>query len=233
MMKQWPIKAVLFDFDLTLADSSIGIEDSTQYALRGLELNPVEGAAILSVIGLPLKTMFHTLTGSADPVSADAFVRLFLERADEVMVSSTVIFQEVPDLLRQLQSRGTKVGIVSSKFRYRIEAILISTGLRSLVDVIIGAEDVSNHKPHPDAILLALTHLDVDAASAMYVGDHIVDSDAARAAGVDFVGVLSGTMSRDAWDARGDRCVNEHIGEIVQLVSFRRNSGPEIVDPYD
>jgi phosphoglycolate phosphatase len=217
-MESQQFKAVMFDFDLTLADSSEGIVECTQYALRIMGVTEVERSRIHSVIGLPLQGMFRTLTGNGENERAEEFARLFVERADDVMVSSTQIYREVPGLFEQLRGHGINVAIVSNKFRYRIESILDAARLRPLVDVIVGGEDVHRHKPHPDAIVLALSHLRVPTASAMYVGDHPVDADAARAAGVSFVGVLSGTMSGEHWSAKGERCVKEHIGEVAQLV---------------
>jgi phosphoglycolate phosphatase len=217
-MESQQCKAVMFDFDLTLADSSEGIVECTNYAFRMMGVSGIERSKIHSVIGLPLQGMFQTLTGNESSERAEEFARRFVERADEVMVSSTKIYREVPALFEQLQRRGMNVAIVSNKFRYRIESILNTAGLRPLVDVIVGGEDVHHHKPHPDAIVLALSHLHVPAASAMYVGDHPVDADAARAAGVSFIGVLSGTMSGKDWSARGERCVKEHIGDVAQLI---------------
>jgi phosphoglycolate phosphatase len=221
-MDSQQFKAVMFDFDLTLADSSEGIVECTHYAFRMMGVTGVERSSIHSVIGLSLQGMFQTLTANEEKERAEEFSRLFVERADEIMVSSTKIYREVPGLFEQLRGHGIKVAIVSNKFRYRIESILDAAGLRPLVDVIVGGEDVQRHKPHPDAITLALTHLRVPAASAMYVGDHCVDADAdadaARAAGVSFIGVLSGPMSGEQWSARGERCVKEHIGEVAQLV---------------
>ncbi|MGF6574986.1 phosphoglycolate phosphatase [Paraburkholderia fungorum] len=221
-MESQQFKAVMFDFDMTLADSSVGIVECTHYAFRMMGVTEVERSSIHSVIGLSLQGMFQTLTANAEIERAEEFARLFVKRADEVMVPSTKIYREVPGLFEQLRGHGIKVAIVSNKFRYRIESILDAARLRPLVDVIVGGEDVQRHKPHPDAIALALTHLRVPAASAMYVGDHCVDADAARAAGVSFIGVLSGPMSGEQWSARGEHCVKEHIGEVAQLV---RQSG--------
>ena len=224
------VEAVMFDFDLTLADSSSGIVECTQYALRTMGAPEIGSEQIHSVIGLPLQGMFQTLTGNGESEHADEFARLFVEMADKVMVSSTQIYAEVPDLFEQLQGQGINVAIVSTKFRYRIEAVLDAARLRRLVNTIVGGEDVHRHKPHPDALVLALTHLRVPAASAIYVGDHPVDADAARAAGVSFVGVLSGTMSGEHWSAKGERCVKEHVGELAQLV--RRSEGAGVSIPY-
>jgi phosphoglycolate phosphatase len=147
-MERRQIKAIMFDFDLTLADSSDGIVECTQYAFRIMGVAAVERSRIHSVIGLPLPAMFQTLTGNGESERADEFARLFVERADEVMVSSTKIYPEVAGLFEQLRSHGINVAIVSNKFRYRIESILDAAQLRPLVDVIVGGEDVRRHKPH-------------------------------------------------------------------------------------
>lgn len=144
-----PVQAVIFDFDLTLADSSAAIIECTEYALHRLDAAGATPAQIGAVIGLPLHEMFRLLTGETEPARADAFARHFVARADEIMVHGTRIYPDVPSLLARLREQGLAVAIVSSKFRYRIEAILALNELQSLVDVLIGGEDVQRHKPDP------------------------------------------------------------------------------------
>ncbi|POM17864.1 Phosphoglycolate phosphatase [Burkholderia cepacia] len=144
------VRAVIFDFDLTLADSSAAIVACTEYALHQLDAAGATPAQIAAVIGLPLHEMFRLLTGETEPARADAFARHFVVRADEIMVRGTRIYPEVPPLLARLREKGLAVAIVSSKFRYRIEAILALNQLQSLVDVLIGGEDVQRHKPDPE-----------------------------------------------------------------------------------
>lgn len=213
------IRAVIFDFDLTLADSSEAIVECTQYALTRLECETATPAQIRGVIGLPLPVMFHTLSGDEDAARAEAFVRHFVSRADEIMVQSTRIYPEVPGLLAALREQGLAVAIVSTKFRHRIDAILTRAGLRSQVDVIVGGDDVQRHKPDPEGITQALGHLGLGAAQAIYVGDHAVDAQAAEGAGTGFIGMVSGTTSFDAWSAAGKMAVTHHVSEVADLVA--------------
>ncbi|VVD94055.1 Phosphoglycolate phosphatase [Pandoraea iniqua] len=213
------IRAVIFDFDLTLADSTEAIVECTQYALTRLECETATPAQIRSVIGLPLPVMFHTLSGDEDAARAEAFVRFFVSRADEIMVQSTRIYPEVPGLLAALREQGLAVAIVSTKFRHRIDAILTRAGLRSQVDVIVGGDDVQRHKPDPEGITQALGHLGLGAAQAIYVGDHAVDAQAAEGAGTGFIGMVSGTTSFDGWSAAGKMAVTRHVGEVADLVA--------------
>jgi phosphoglycolate phosphatase len=185
-------RAVLFDFDMTLADSSAGIIACVRYALDRLELPTVEDILIRRTIGLPLERTFAALYPAQSEKSQE-FARLFVEHADRCMAELTVIFPEAPPLLSWLRTNGYATAIVSTKFRYRIEDILGRNGLTLLFDVIIGGEDVIEHKPSPLGLEAALARLGVAADNALYVGDHPVDQEAARRAGVPFIAVLSGS----------------------------------------
>src|SRR5690606_5954582 len=118
------LTSVLFDFDLTLADSSVGATECANTALRSLGFSPAEQDAVRTTIGLPLPSVFQMLSGSADPQLASAFARKFVQRADEVMAELTVPFSDVPCVLNALRDDSLKIGIVSTKFRYRIVDIL-------------------------------------------------------------------------------------------------------------
>jgi phosphoglycolate phosphatase len=217
-MTTQPIQAIIFDFDLTLADSSEAIVECTQYALTHLDCPSATPAQIRSVIGLPLQVMFRTLSADTDPARASAFVQHFVRRADDIMVQSTRIYPEVPGLLAELRNEGLAVAIVSTKFRHRIDAILTLAGLRSQVDVLVGGEDVQQHKPDPEGITRALGQLGIPAEQAIYVGDHAVDAQAAARAGTGFIGMVSGTTSFEAWTQAGKAAVKCHVGEVADLV---------------
>ncbi|WP_322086901.1 HAD family hydrolase [Burkholderia sp. BCC1999] len=227
------VRAVIFDFDLTLADSSAAIIECTEYALHQLGAAGATPAQIDAVIGLTLPQMFHSLTDETEPARADAFARHFVARADEIMVPGTRIYPEVPPLLAQLREQGLAVAIVSSKFRYRIEAILERNGLHTLVDVLIGGEDVQRHKPDPEGLVQALARLDLPARAAIYVGDHEVDAQAAERAGVSFVGAVTGMTSFDAWARAGKQAVPTHIGELAEIVRRMQREPGQASGPHD
>jgi phosphoglycolate phosphatase len=135
------------------------------------------------------------LTGSVNAERAPEFTRLFVERADQCMAELTNLYPEVPIVLDRMHRAGLKTAIVSTKFRYRIEKILSREGLASAFDAIIGGEDVTHHKPHPEGLERAIARLGVTSDRTVYVGDHPVDADAARLAGAAFVAVLGGGIS--------------------------------------
>ena len=189
------LAAVIFDFDYTLADSSVGIIDCIQTAQTEMGLPPSRAEQIRRTIGLSVPEILVTLNGQDQRGRVDEFRQRFQARADQVMADNTVVYDAVPEMLRSLAQRGVRCAIASTKFRYRIEAILAREGLRELVHTVIGAEDVAEHKPDPACLLAALGQLGLCAGEALYVGDSLPDAGAAQRAAIDFVAVLSGTTT--------------------------------------
>jgi phosphoglycolate phosphatase len=194
-------KAAIFDFDYTLADSSEGVVECVNYALRGVGLPEANADEIRSTIGLPLPEILVRLAGRENSYMRDEYVALFVEKADEVIADSTEVFDFVPDVMSYLKERDYTLGIMSTKFRHRIETILKREGLLHFFDVIVGGEDVSRHKPDPESLNLTIRKLGLPREELIYVGDSVTDAKTAKRSGVNFVAVLSGVTPRDAFDA--------------------------------
>lgn len=185
--------AAIFDFDFTLGDSSEPVLACFNGAFSDLGLVPAEPESIRRTIGLSLEEALERLTGRAEPEFQKRFRTRFVAHADRVMVEHTELLPGVRDTLDSLRTRGLQLAIVSTKYRYRIEAILEGLGVRDRISVIVGNEDVPLPKPDPRGLRLALESLEVAAGEAVYVGDHVVDAEAANRASIPFVGVLTGT----------------------------------------
>lgn len=190
-------QAVIFDFDYTLADSSAGIIDCIQTAQRTMGLPISDEEPIRRTIGLSVPDILATLNGEDQRARSGEFARLFQARADQVMADNTVIYDSVPDVLRELTAGGRRCAIASTKFRYRIEQILARDGLADLVHTVVGAEDVSQHKPDPACLHASLARLGLSPDEALYVGDSLPDAGAAQRAPMTFAAVLTGTTTSD------------------------------------
>jgi phosphoglycolate phosphatase len=212
-------RAVLFDFDLTLADSTRGAIECINYALTKMGLPKAEHQAIKATIGLNLPATLLRLTGLTDPGLAKSFTAHFVECADLRMVDLTTIFPDASRAVHELRNVGIKTGIVSTKYRYRIEAILARDGLTDGFDVIVGGEDVVHHKPDPEGLHRALNQIGLTGQDTVYVGDHPVDAMAASAAGIPFVAVLTGNAVRDDFDQWPNSRFLESLPELVPLLT--------------
>lgn len=192
-------ETVIFDFDYTLADSSSGVIECVNYALTGIGLAAAPHDAIRRTIGLSLPHTLAALAGREHAPLAAEFQRLFIERADDVMADATQLYDFVPNLTDTLQSQGIALGIVSSKFRRRIQEILQRERLEGRFGVIVGGEDVAEFKPHPWGLLRAVASLNARADSCLYVGDSLTDAETAKRAEIAFAAALSGVTPRAAF----------------------------------
>ncbi|MBC2600464.1 HAD family hydrolase [Puniceicoccus vermicola] len=71
-------------------------------------------------------------------------------------------FSDVVEHLKEARDRGIPTAVASGSARFAVEKSLEVTGLISMVDVIVAAEDVTRGKPAPDCFLLAAEQLGVD-----------------------------------------------------------------------
>ena len=206
--------AIIFDFDYTLADSSKGVVACINYALQSMGEVPRPWEACCATIGLSLPATYAALTGKSHPERATMFHRLFVERADQIMASRTELYRGVCGVVHGLATSGLMLGIVSTKFRYRILQILDRYDLTQSFSVIVGGEDVVQHKPDPEGIRLFLSKTSVKPEQAVLVGDSLTDAETARRSGVDFVAVLTGTTSADQFATYTPKAILSSVLDI-------------------
>lgn len=208
-------RALIFDFDYTLGDTTLSIAASINYALERLGYPPHGVEEIRKTVGLSLAAAFRILTGEADEERERLFFDYFQIKADEVMTADARLYDGAEELLRGWSKRY-RIGIVSSKHRFRIADILKKFSLEDAISAVVGNEDVTFVKPHPEGVLLAGKLL--GGGKALYVGDSEVDAEAAARAGVDFAAVLTGTTPREAFEKFPRKLIAEDLGGIAAFL---------------
>ena len=217
-MKTSTFSTVLFDFDYTLADSSEGAFDCINFALAEMGLAPVSAEAACRTIGLSLNETFLSLAEHHEPHRCVEFHGLFVRRADEVMSNLTVLFESVPATIQTLREAGLRLGIVSTKYRRRINQVLEREALQHGFELVIGGEDVEQHKPHPQGLFEAMKRLECSPESVVYVGDSVVDAELAKRARVPLIVVLSGVTPRSDFNDYSPLAMLETVSELPQFL---------------
>jgi phosphoglycolate phosphatase-like HAD superfamily hydrolase len=115
----------------------------------------------------------------------------FLKIAERVRFR---VFPCVPELFGAVQERGIRVALATSSDRKHLQATMKSAGidLTSLADTLVTKDDAEASKPAPDLLLVAIEKLDVPPTGCAIVGDTVYDGQASQAAGIAFLGLLSG-----------------------------------------
>ncbi|WP_294634512.1 HAD-IA family hydrolase [uncultured Bacteroides sp.] len=187
----------LFDFDYTLADSSRGIVTCFRLVLDRHGYSGITDEAIKRTIGKTLEESFSILTGVTDATRLESFKNEYRKEADTHMTINTVLFLETKSVLLALKDAGASIGIISTKYRFRIKELVDQHFPSNFFDIIVGGEDVKSAKPSPEGVLLALKELHASKAETLYIGDSTVDAATAKAAGVSFAGVTHGVTTAE------------------------------------
>lgn len=191
------LKAILFDFDYTLGDTTNGIAAAMNHALSEMGYAEQTTDAIRPMIGLSLQETFPLLTGDTSETTAEEFYERFQPWANKTLRPSAELLPGAETLLRRLKAHGHMLGIVTTKHRHQIVDILDKFDISGVFDVIIGSEDVEQKKPSPEGLSKAVDRLGVEKSEVLYVGDSYIDAEAAKRAGVPFAAVLTGTTPRE------------------------------------
>lgn len=211
-------RLVILDFDGTLADTQPLILSSLQRTIRELHLPPRTDAECRSIIGLPLKECFTTLLGVDDTLAercADVYRRVF----DEDNHPGTVtLFPHVLETLKTLHDRGLLLAICSSRGRPTLDGFVRTFHLEEYISMIVSANDVQRHKPHPDPVLLILKQLDIPAAEALMVGDASYDILMGRSAGCRTCGVTYGNQSAADLSEAGADCLIDDFADLLETL---------------
>ena len=127
---------------------------------------------------------------------------------EEVRNSGVGLRPGVAALARHAKANGLKLGFVTSTYRPNVEALLDAAGedlSADDLDVIVVRDDLEAGKPAPDAYLVALERLGVDASEAVAIEDTANSVMSAKRAGVRVVatpGAFTSGQDTSAADLR-------------------------------
>lgn len=186
------VKAVLFDLDGTLIDTAADfVRIIGKMSLENDWQAPPE-AEIREQVSAGASAMVKLMLRYNDQleVSEEAlltFRQQFLDDYEADICVDSCVFAELEEVLTTLEKQSVPWGIVTNKPRYLAELLLQKMALDERCAVLICPDDVSRSKPDPEPMYMALEKLSIPRGAAgcvLYVGDHIRDIEAGKAAGM-------------------------------------------------
>ncbi|WP_052667874.1 HAD family hydrolase [Nitriliruptor alkaliphilus] len=184
---------VIFDCDGTLADTETLSARAWRDVLarRGIEVTDADHAAI---IGHAWPRGFDHFSARADLGDQEVFRSELRAHAVAIYDEHLRLFPDAADTLRALSGAGVPVAVASSSSRAHVLRCLERGHLGDHVTAVIGADDVRDHKPHPEPYLAAAAALGVPATRCTAIEDTPIGLTSARAAGAFTVAVERGVV---------------------------------------
>lgn len=192
-------KALIMDFDLTIADTSGIISEALRLTARefGYEVSRED---MRRGIGCLPSVIFARSTGVADEGLLARMEERYYVNSYPLNLYQTKFFPGVREGLALLRERGIKAAIYSQKQSDLIIPPLEREGIAPYVDAVIGIHEVKNTKPSPEGIEIICSRFGISPADVLYTGDAITDEQTAVAAGVDFAPLLCGVTPAERFD---------------------------------
>ncbi|MEI2778971.1 MAG: HAD-IA family hydrolase [Tetrasphaera sp.] len=210
---RWP--TVLFDLDGTLVDTIPLIVASYEHAMRTVlpevSFTPEQARAW---IGQTLRTAF----AESHPEHAEALEAAYVPYNLANTARLIARYDGVEALVRALLDAEVRIGVATSKRAETAATALRHAGLDTLIDLVATMESTDRHKPDPAPLRHGAARLSTPVERCVYVGDAVVDVQAAKAAGMASVAVTWGAGVRESLAAAGPDHLVDTPAELTAIL---------------
>ena len=214
-------KAVIFDWDGTLADTRKAVVQSFQTVLKREGCN-VSDEFIERLIGIGTKkTILEAFRECDIRIDVLTLEKLAKDKVTiQTELTNTVnLFTGVPELLAALKGK-TKMGVATMTNRRVIDKLLSEKNLETYFEVVLSADDVKNPKPDPEVFLEAARSLGVSPEDCVVFEDSVFGIRAAKAANMKVLAVKTGVYSKAELEQENPDMIFESLADTKNLVNI-------------
>ncbi len=205
--------AVLFDLDGTLLDTARDFHCIINRMLEQQGAQPISYESLRTQVSNGARAMVrHAFQIEQKHPEFAKLHQQFLDDYAETQYAQSQTFNGISELIAWLESQNTPWGIVTNKPERFTLPLLQQLNMAQCQSVIC-PDQVSQTKPDPEGLLLACHQLDCRPEDSIYIGDHIRDIEAGRAAGMLTISAAWGYLNE------GESCSDwgsDHICETPE-----------------
>ncbi len=220
-MRKIFLKAVVFDFDGTLATLNVDFVKMRRGIIALLSQYEVPCGNLENLFALEMVDEGSRALDVKDPLKGRRFMDEALQMIHDIEMEGAQkgnLLDGIEDMVSLLKQRGVKTGIVT---RNCIDAVrCIYPGVDESFNAIISREFTPRVKPHPDHLRTAFEQMGVLPHHTAMVGDHPMDIMAGKKAGSFTVGVLTGHSGAEALGEAGADLVIPDAVSITRHIEF-------------
>ncbi|OGR34551.1 MAG: hypothetical protein A2051_13800 [Desulfovibrionales bacterium GWA2_65_9] len=215
-------EAILFDFDGTLASLHIDFTRLRRKitALAEPFLGEEPEASTLPVLEW-LDELAEEIRGFDHALGQEFHCRgrLVIQATELDAAREATLFPFTRPMLSELRASGIKTGILTRNSTAAVKVVF--PDVAACCDCFMAREDAPKVKPDPAHALAVLERLGVAPGRALLVGDHPLDIQAARSAGLTSAAVVSGHSQHEALSAAGPDYLAADCMELLEMLRKR------------
>ena len=215
------IKAVIFDWDGTLADTKKAVVQSFQKVL-GEAGCVVSDEFIERRMGIGTKKTIEEAFRECNMRFDDEMLENLAREKIKIQVSLTEIvdlFEGAAELLEELQGRA-KIALATMSGRKVVDKILPEKRIKTYFDVVVSADEIVNPKPDPEVFRVSAKKLGVDPKDCVVVEDSVFGVRAAKAAEMKCIAVPSGAYNIEELQEENPDLMINSLTEKERILDF-------------
>jgi phosphoglycolate phosphatase len=213
------IKAIIFDFDGTLAVLNIDFPLMRERITALIGRFGVDEGTIRERYLLEMIDEVYPILRKENACSAEEFYEKAHRILHEIELRAAEEGRLIPGAeatLRMLRQRGLKIGIITRNCEEAVRRVF--PAIDDYCDIFISRDSVEKVKPHPDHLNSALDALGVSGEEAVMVGDHTLDIQAGKRVGMKTAGVLTGRITKEEFKEAEADYILKDATEVFELV---------------
>ena len=214
------VKAVIFDFDGTLAVLNIDFSFMREQVFDLIRRFGVKEESIRQKHALEIIDEVSAILFQGNPSAAQNFYESAHDILHEIEMKAAGkgrLLPRVEETLADLRKKGIKVAIVTRNCADAVRRVFPK--IDDFCDVFVSRNSVKNVKPHPEHLRTAMNGLNVSGTEAVMVGDHILDIQAGKRVGTKTIGVLTGSTKRGDFEQAGADLVLDDVSGLCALLN--------------
>lgn len=208
---------LILDLDGTLVDSYDALAIAINHARTNLGFQTLGTETIKGYVGEGLDHLLERcFAPSAVPSDAK---RLFEERYDEICCTESRPLEGVVETLAALHQARVRMAICTNKPTSFSRRIVEYLGIDRYVDAVVGPDLAGARKPDARHVEAAIEAIDADPDRTLFVGDMLIDVEAARNAGIPCAVIATGITDVGVLRRSTARHVLERFSDLRDVVT--------------
>ncbi len=211
-------RAIFFDLDGTLLDTSRDINGTLNDVMRRFGLPEVSMADTLKFIGNGARELIRLAIGPQNAARVDEINGVYVREFSACNNEHATLYEGEDRALRAFADSGIKLGIISNKPQAAAERVVKLFFSNYGFAYVQGQRDGIPLKPDPKGLLSAIESLGLKKEECLFVGDGETDARTAINAGVDGISVLWGYRTLQQLSAAGATRFAHSFDELQNMV---------------